>query len=190
MLLHKIHRFIISNIGSSEQKCDLLRKEGANIGNNTKINGDLATFGTEPYLITVGCECLFAHGVRLITHDGGVSVLNKLKKFGMGGRADIISKIDIGNNVYIGTNALIMPGVRIGDNCIIGAGAIVTKSIPANSIAVGIPAKVIKNIDEYYEQHKKSVRYTAHMSAKDKRKFYEDTVFDDLIPSDNNYNLP
>lgn len=83
-----------------------------------------------------------------------------------------------------------MPGVRIGDNCIIGAGAIVTKSIPANSIAVGIPAKVIKNIDEYYEQHKKSVRYTAHMSAKDKRKFYEDTVFDDLIPSDNNYNLP
>ena len=54
----------------------------------------------------------------------------------------------IGNNVWIGSGANILPGVSIGDNSIIGAGSIVIKDIPANSVAVGIPAKVIKNLDD------------------------------------------
>ena len=52
--------------------------------------------------------------------------------------------VTIGNDVWLGANSVIMPGVTIGDGCIIGAGAIVTKSIPPYSVAVGIPAKVIK----------------------------------------------
>lgn len=52
--------------------------------------------------------------------------------------------IEIGKNTWIGTRAIIMPGVKIGDYSIIGAGAVVTKSIPANSVAVGVPARVIK----------------------------------------------
>lgn len=55
-----------------------------------------------------------------------------------------IQPITIGNDVWLGANSVIMPGVTIGDGCIIGAGAIVTKSIPPYSVAVGIPAKVIK----------------------------------------------
>lgn len=54
--------------------------------------------------------------------------------------------IIIGRNVWVGNKATIMPGVTIGDNSIIGANAVVTKSIPANSIAVGVPAKVIKTL--------------------------------------------
>ena len=57
------------------------------------------------------------------------------------------SPIVIGRNVWIGNKATIMPGVTIGDNSIIGANAVVTKSIPANSVAVGVPAKVIKTLD-------------------------------------------
>ena len=57
-----------------------------------------------------------------------------------------ISPIKIGNNVLIGTRAVILPGVKIGDNVVIGAGSIVSKDIPSNSIAVGIPARVIKKI--------------------------------------------
>jgi acetyltransferase-like isoleucine patch superfamily enzyme len=52
----------------------------------------------------------------------------------------------IGENVWIGTHSVILPGVTIGNRAIIGAGSIVTKDVPANSIAVGNPAKVIKNI--------------------------------------------
>ncbi len=54
--------------------------------------------------------------------------------------------IKIGKNVWIGANCVILPGVEIGDNTIIGAGSIVTKSIPSDSIAVGNPCKIIKNI--------------------------------------------
>jgi len=57
-------------------------------------------------------------------------------------------RIKIGNNVWIGTNATILPGVEVGDNSIIAAGAVVTKSIPPNSIAVGIPAKIAGSTPE------------------------------------------
>ncbi len=56
--------------------------------------------------------------------------------------------ITVGNNVWIGGNVVVLPGVSIGDNSIIGAGSVVNKSIPANVIAVGNPCKVIKKIDE------------------------------------------
>ncbi len=55
--------------------------------------------------------------------------------------------ITIGSNVWIGGGAIICPGVTIGDNSVIGAGAVVTRDIPANTVAVGNPAKVIKTID-------------------------------------------
>jgi acetyltransferase-like isoleucine patch superfamily enzyme len=54
----------------------------------------------------------------------------------------------IGKGVWIGANVTILPGVEIGDNSVIGAGAVVTKSIPPRSIAVGVPARVVRTIDE------------------------------------------
>lgn len=57
----------------------------------------------------------------------------------------------IGNNVWIGADSVILPGVEIGDNVIIGAGSIVTKNIPSNSIAVGNPCQVIKKKNPYQE---------------------------------------
>lgn len=54
----------------------------------------------------------------------------------------------IADNCWIGAGAIITPGVTIGENCVIGAGSVVTKDIPANSIAVGNPCKVLRTIDE------------------------------------------
>ena len=54
--------------------------------------------------------------------------------------------IEIGNNVWIGGNVVVLPGVKIGDNCVIGAGSVVTKDVPDNSVAVGNPCKVIKKL--------------------------------------------
>ena len=56
------------------------------------------------------------------------------------------SAITIGHHVWIGGNVSILPGVTIGDNCVIGAGSVVNKNIPANSVAVGNPCRVIKSI--------------------------------------------
>lgn len=54
--------------------------------------------------------------------------------------------ITVGNNVWIGGNVSVLPGVTIGDNCVIGAGSVVVRDIPANSVAVGNPCKVVKTI--------------------------------------------
>ena len=56
--------------------------------------------------------------------------------------------ITVGNNVWIGGNVCVVPGVTIGDNCVIGAGSVVVHDIPANSVAVGNPCRVVKSITE------------------------------------------
>ena len=56
--------------------------------------------------------------------------------------------ITIGSNVWIGANAVVCPGVTIGDNCVIGAGSVVTRDIPAWSVAAGSPCRVIRSITE------------------------------------------
>lgn len=173
-IVKKIYRRICER--SYETKNKYLREEGAQIGEGTRLNCNIGAFGTEPFLIKVGKDCLFANDVKLITHDGGIKVLNTMGYFN-GARMDNMAPINIGDNVYIGTGAYIMPGVHIGDNCVIGARAVVTHDIPSNSVAVGIPAKVIKNIDEYYESTmSKKVYPTVGMSAKEKRKYFENML--------------
>jgi acetyltransferase-like isoleucine patch superfamily enzyme len=88
--------------------------------------------------ITIGDGALIGHNVVLATlnHD-----------FALEKRSTIHSApIVIGRNVWIGASATLVPGVTVGDNAVIAAGAVVTKDVPANTIAGGVPAKVIKQI--------------------------------------------
>ena len=162
---------------SWNSKREYLRKQGAVIGDRTRFNGGVDTLGTEPYLVTVGSDCLFAGGVNIFTHDGGVSVLNNLGCFD-GKKMEKMARVKIGNNVYVGAGAKIMMGVTIGDNCIIGAGAIVTKDIPDNSVAVGIPAKRIKSVEEYYNDAvaREQIYCTDGMSSKKKKEYLKNCV--------------
>ena len=65
--------------------------------------------------------------------------------------------------------AVIMPGVEIGKNCIIGCGAVVTRSIPDDSVAVGVPARVIETVSDYYRKHKDDIDYTAYCGPDEKQ---------------------
>lgn len=86
-----------------------------------------------------------------MTHDFASYVfVNKYNEF-----IPSHGKVKIGNNVWFGMNCTVLKGVTIGDNCIIGIGSIVTKDIPANSVAIGNPAKVVCSLDEYFEKRKK-----------------------------------
>lgn len=146
------------------------RNKGVKIGPNCEIYQS-ASFGSEPYLVSLGKHVRVNHGVTFVTHDGGVWVLREYLSIPDHEKIDIFGRISVGNNVHIGTNSIIMPGVNIGNNCIIGCGAIVTNDIPENSIAVGVPARVIKSIDEYYKKHKGDFDYTKGMNSENKRKY-------------------
>ena len=100
-------------------------------------------FSTEPYLIKIGNHVQVTNDVKFFTHSGGWVLRGKYPKF------DIFGKIEIKDNVYIGNNALILPGVTIGNNVIVGAGAVVTRSVPDYAIVAGNPAKIIGNVTEW-----------------------------------------
>lgn len=155
---------------SQNKFIDFLRKKGMKIGNNCDIAKNIA-IGTEPYLISIGDNVRITQGVEFVTHDGGLWVLRNLGK--IEDDIDKFGRIKIGNNVNIGWNVIILPNVTIGENVVIGAGAIVTKDIPSNSVAAGVPAKVIESIDEYYEKNKNNFMKTKKMEYKIKREYLE-----------------
>lgn len=84
---------------------------------------------------------------------------------------DLFGTIVVGNNVQIGSRAIIMPRVSIGDNVIIGAGAIVTKDVPSNSVMVGVPARKIETIQDYYKKNKGRLTKTKKMTSAEKKEF-------------------
>ncbi|MEN6460535.1 MAG: acyltransferase [Syntrophomonas sp.] len=157
-------------LANNEQYIANLRLEGMQIGNGCVIH-KRAIIGTEPYLIKIGDNVRITRGVKFITHDGGMWTLRKM---GLLENADRFGEIYIGDNSNIGWDVTIMPGVSIGKNCVIGCGAIVTKNIPDNSIAVGVPAKVIETIEEYYLKNKESCVFTKNLNPEEKKKFLLD----------------
>lgn len=165
--MRKIIYKIIKKFSPQQKYIKSLKKSGIKIGMGCEIYKDV-DFGSEPYLIKIGNHVRITTGCKFITHDGGVWVLRKLYK---NEEIDLFGKIEIGDNVHIGMNTIIMPGVTIGNNVVIGCGAIVTKNIPDNEVWCGIPAKRIKSIDDYFEQHQDNFDYTKLFSYEKKKKY-------------------
>ncbi|HZR15735.1 MAG TPA: acyltransferase [Verrucomicrobiae bacterium] len=135
MLLLKF-RYLLISLASGESKIRLLRKTGMKIGKDCQISAK--NFSTEPFLIEIGDHVAIAAGTSFITHDGSVWILRESIP-----EIDVFGEIKVGNNTFIGSNSLILPGTRIGANCVIGAGSVVRGVIPDNSVAIGNPAKVV-----------------------------------------------
>jgi len=144
------------------------RAKGAKIGDGCDIY-PTATLGSEPYLVEIGNHVRINSGVHILTHDGGVWVLRGMKSEYKD--VDLFSPVKIGDNVHIGTGAMIMPGVTVGSNCIIGCDAVVTHDVPDGSIVVGVPARVIKTIGEYEEKNRDRLVNTKGMDPEKKREF-------------------
>jgi acetyltransferase-like isoleucine patch superfamily enzyme len=137
---------------------------GVKIGQNVIFYGMKPfMFSTEPWLITIGNNVHIAADCMFITHDGGTLILrNKIPDL------ELTAPINIGNNVYIGLRTIILPGVTIGNNVIIGAGSIVTKGIPDNSVSAGVPARVIKSLDEYLLKAQINSLHLGHLQGRQK----------------------
>lgn len=139
---------------SPKRYINFLKKKGCKLGDNLWVTPAVDTLHidvTRPSLVEIGNNVRLNMNFTLITHDGGFYVpLNLYHEF-----IPQSGKVKIGNNVYFGRNCSVFKGVTIGDNCIIGFGSVVTKDIPANSVAVGAPAKVVGTVEDYYSKRKK-----------------------------------
>jgi maltose O-acetyltransferase len=91
--------------------------------------------------IRIGDNCFIAPGVHIYTATHPIEAQERISG------AEFGKPVTLGNNVWIGGRAVINPGVKIGNNVVIASGAVVTKDVPDNVVVGGIPARVIKQID-------------------------------------------
>lgn len=171
----KILNYLKRTLSSPSKFPLYMREMGVEIGEGCHVYNTVKFFG-EPYLIKIGNHVRINAGVELITHDGGLWVLRNLQK--RFEKADLFGKIVIEDNVHIGTNAIIMPGVTIGRNSIVACGAVVTKSAPPNSVIAGVPAKVIESIEEYADKVAPYCVSTKGMSKAEKKGY----IISNIIP--------
>lgn len=109
-------------------------------------------FGTEPHLISFGNNVHVASGVKFINHDVSVFMLRYMEpETEFKART---GEIIVGDNVFIGSNCILLYGVHIGSNVVIGAGSIVTKDIPDGVVAAGVPCKPVGSFNEWKEKMK------------------------------------
>jgi maltose O-acetyltransferase len=91
--------------------------------------------------IEIGDDVLIGPNVQIVTVNHPTSPSDRLRKI------SLIENVSIGNNVWVGAGAIILPGVSIGDNVVIGAGSVVTKNLLANHLYVGNPADMVRMLD-------------------------------------------
>ena len=109
------------------------------LGDNVHIQRDCYVWAGKNSTITIGANTMLSPGVFIISDNHSVKK-NQLIRLQEGAEKDIV----IGEDVWLGAYAIILPGVHIGEHAIIGAGAVVTKDVPAYAIVAGNPAKIIK----------------------------------------------
>ena len=114
---------------------------GYNIHLGEKVYFNVNCVVLDAAKVTIGSNVFIGPGVHIYTATHPTNAVERQT-------VEFAKPVSIGNDCWIGGNAIIFSGVTIGDGCTIGAGSVVTKDIPANSLAVGNPAKVIKKLNE------------------------------------------
>jgi acetyltransferase-like isoleucine patch superfamily enzyme len=134
-ILSKFKKFLgLFEVKAKKQKTFSKYKIGNVKHHNTIIDGLI------PQMVKIGDDFISAPGSMILAHDA--SLFNHIG-------CHRIEKTIIGNKVFLGANAIIMPGVTVGDGAIIGSGSIVTKDVPSFTVVAGNPAKIISTVQEY-----------------------------------------
>jgi len=161
-IFDKFESIILSIIRWKMSPINYARFIGVTIGENCNIH--TKCWSSEPYLITIGNNVHITQNVRFQTHGGSHVLRSKVPDF------DSFGKIVVEDDVYIGAETQILPGVTIGKGSLIGAGSVVTKSIPRGIVVAGNPARYICTIEQYIERNQKYNIHSKKLTAKDKKR--------------------
>lgn len=110
------------------------------IGARTFANFGLVCLDVAP--ITIGDDVQIATNVQLLTAEHPIEAAPRRDKW------ESARPITIGDNAWLGGGVIVLPGVSIGENTVVGAGAVVTRDLPANVVAVGNPARIVREIEQ------------------------------------------
>lgn len=116
----------------------ILKKRGMKCGKNFSRQQGCFIDPSHCWLIEIGDNVTFSIRVTVLAHDASMKLLVGYARIG---------KVIIGNNVFVGANATILPGVKIGDNAVVAANSVVTKDVPEGCVVAGNPAKVLYEKD-------------------------------------------
>lgn len=126
---------------TTEKLISMGMKVGKNFG---RLNGVILD-PSHCWLIDIGNNVTLAPRVHILCHDASTKMFLDYTKIG---------RVTIGNNVFIGAESVVLPGVTIGNNVVIGANSTVTHDVPDNTVVAGSPARVLCSLEEYLEKEK------------------------------------
>lgn len=126
---------IIDSFGSIKKESGTLR-----IGNNVGIS-EFCYFSIRGNLI-IGDNVIFGPGVKIFTENHSFNLSDSYFRL----QNEIRNEVRIGNNVWVGSNVILLPGITIDDNVVIAAGSVVNKNIPSGTLYGGVPSKHLKNL--------------------------------------------
>lgn len=128
---------------------DTLVKRGMKVGKNFNRQQGCFLDPTHCFLIEIGDDVTMSIRVTVMAHDASSKKATGYTRLGA---------VKIGNRVFIGANATILPGVTIGDDAVIGAGSVVTRDVPAGAVVAGVPACAISTVDTLREKNTAQMR--------------------------------
>lgn len=147
------------SITRAEERLALVRELFAEVGTNCTVypgfhcdNGKNIRIGSHAFInynvsimdrgrVSIGDHVLIAPNVVITTSNHPLDPMVRREPVG------IASPVTIGNDVWIGANATILPGVTLGNNVVVGAGAVVTRDVPSNTLVAGVPARKVRDLD-------------------------------------------
>lgn len=149
------------------------KKIGVELKGRVTIYGSsYAMFSSEPYLVTLGDNVYISIGASFVCHDGSTLPFRKDIP-----DLELAGEIRVGNNVFIGMGALILPNVTIGNNCIVGACSVVTRSVPDGSIVAGNPARLVSTTEDFLLRAQEKSLKIGYLVGKEKVQAYK-KIFD------------
>ena len=154
-VLQRIGRkYIFGYKQNSETYVSYLRNQGVKCGNNIQIFSPYHTNidCLRPYLLTIGSNVVMTGPVTILTHDYSTTICSKAYQNEQA--VENAQATYIGNNVFLGWGCTVLAGSIIEDNVIVGAHAVVSGRLLNNSVYVGVPAKRIMSLEEYYKKRK------------------------------------